>query len=606
MNEFEYAARFLTDYKVKGDEIVPRFCPFCGGGSHHDKETFALNAANHTFNCKRGSCGISGHFSELLKQVGEKFEDRLSGMSGTSKPRAPKKYKKPETPTVPLTDAAKEYCRKRGFTDGTLDAFGVKCGEDGVLVFPYYMTAEDFAANSPVYNKFRLPKKITSGTKMWRETDTMPTLFGLHLCDPSRGVLYITEGEFDAMAVWQMAEGSVNVVSVPSGAEDFTWLETCGEALTEYRTIAVIGDSDAPGVKMADDLVKKIMLLDASKKLLIPDYSKYLGCKDMNEFMVRHGSAEFAAVLSGMQHPPVHGLLNIADIRRVRLDQIGKTRTGIPRIDSKTGGFLDGDLTVWSGKRGEGKSTFLNQVVLQAVEDGKNVCVYSGEIPEDRIREDLMVCAAGPWHTETLTDTFTGTEFQSATDEAAEYIDAWWNHRLWVYDNKIVEEDERSAIIERFSAAYSQYDCRVFVVDNLMIVNCNTSGRDVMQAQADFVIKLRKFAQTYGVHVHIVVHPRKTDIVDDADDVGGLGAITNVACNVYNVRRGTGQDEGKTFIGILKCRLKGMRGEVDLLYNEKGKRFGELYREPVKFGWQERYDMDHAGNSPEDKKGMTA
>lgn len=70
MDELEFARAYLGDFKIKGQEIVPRYCPYCKGGQHSDRETFALNMEKHTFKCLRGSCGKQGHFSELLRDFG--------------------------------------------------------------------------------------------------------------------------------------------------------------------------------------------------------------------------------------------------------------------------------------------------------------------------------------------------------------------------------------------------------------------------------------------------------------------------------------------------------------------------------------------------------
>lgn len=592
MNEFEYAGRYLGEFKVKGAEIVPKFCPYCEGGSHNDRETFALNYENHTYNCKRGSCGVSGHFSELLREKGEEFEDPYD-LGRLKKKDRPKEYKpkpvyKPvQTVQADLTEEAVKYLTARKITTETARAFRVKCDEKGNMCFPYYMTDGD---TEPVFMKFRVPRKVDKGErKMWREKDTMPVLYNLHQCDPSRGggILYLCEGEFDAMAFWQATGGTLNVTSVPSGAEDFAWIETCEEVLEKFKAIAVVGDNDVPGQKMAQDIVNKLSGEDL--KVLIPDYTTYRGCKDANEILVRHGEEVFVDILAGLHQPPVRGLLNISDVRRVSLADIGKTRTGLKSLDGRVGGFLDGDITVWTGKRGNGKSTFLNQVAVQAVDDGKNVCIYSGEVPAERLKDQIFLCCAGYLYTEEHTDRVTERTYYTTRREVEPHIEAWLNRRMWFYDNKIVEQDERDSIIERFTAAYKQYDCRIFVVDNLMTVNCASNARDIMQIQADFVIRLRKFAEIYGVHVHIVVHPRKTSEISDADEVGGMGTITNIACNVFSVMRDKERD-GKVKISCLKNRAFGVRGEVELIYDERSRRFGETLGTPVKYGWEKLFD----------------
>lgn len=599
MNEYEYASRYLGQYTVHGSEIIPVLCPFCGGGEHRDKNTFALNFDNHTYNCKRGSCGVSGHFSELLREKGETFTDSYYNGKPYIKPK--KEWKTPETKCSRMTQKASEYIAARKITAETAEAFGVSCDEKGNLVFPYYRSTEARTANKPTFIKFRIPEKVTQGRKMWREADTMPILYNLDHCDPAKGILYITEGEFDAMALWQATGGTLNVTSVPSGAEDFTWIETCADELAKYKAFAVIGDNDLPGLKMAQELVVK--LSGDGVKVYLPDYGKYLGCKDCNEILVRHGAGAFVEILSNLSMPPVRGLINIADVRRTDIDNVRKTRSGLKSFDAETGGFFEGDLTVWTGKRGSGKSTFLNQVMLQAIDDGTNVCVYSGEIPADRFKNQIMLCAAGYHHVEQRTDSTTGREYYIPEKDVEPYINDWMSRKLWLYDNKIIENDERKSIIERFTAAYKQYDCRVFIVDNLMTVNCNSRASEVMQIQADFVIQLRKFAEIHNSHVHVVVHPRKTNEISDADDVGGLGTITNIACNVFSVKRKNEENPNADGVVIkcLKNRAFGVTSEMEVSYDNTSRRFGELYAVPSKYGWEMAWETDYPN---ERKKGQ--
>ena len=66
MTPREFADRYLGDYKIRRSEIVPKSCPFCKGGQHNDKNTFAMSVSEGTYNCKRGSCGVSGSFYNLL------------------------------------------------------------------------------------------------------------------------------------------------------------------------------------------------------------------------------------------------------------------------------------------------------------------------------------------------------------------------------------------------------------------------------------------------------------------------------------------------------------------------------------------------------------
>ena len=66
MTPIEVAYRvFGNQVNIKGNEIIPQYCPFCKGGEHKDRETFALNIDTGVYNCKRGKCQEHGHLTNL-------------------------------------------------------------------------------------------------------------------------------------------------------------------------------------------------------------------------------------------------------------------------------------------------------------------------------------------------------------------------------------------------------------------------------------------------------------------------------------------------------------------------------------------------------------
>ncbi|MGI5872949.1 MAG: DnaB-like helicase C-terminal domain-containing protein [Bacillota bacterium] len=586
MTELDFANAFLGEYKINGNEIVPLYCPFCHGGDRRDKYTFALSMENHTYNCKRASCGEKGHFKQLCDKYNVKAE-----MPNTQyRPIERRQYKKPTTPITSISQQGLDYLKLRGITPETAALYGITSDDKGNLVFPYYRTKEDFDNKQPTFVKFRPARKVEKGeAKMWREANTEPILFGLHLCDPSKKILYICEGEFDCMTFRQCTGGALNVVSVPSGAEDFTWVESCADELDQYGIIAVIGDADAAGQKMAFDIDHKF----PDKKVRLPDYSKYRGCKDMNELAYRHGVAAVAEVVRSLKERPVEGLINISDIVPVDYTQIGRVLTGIKPLDMLIGGLYDGDLSILTGKRGEGKSAITNQWTISAVNQGVNVCVYSGEIPKDRFKYLLMLPAAGYLNIDAVPDPKTGRENYIIQPEKIPEIEKWLDGKVWIYDNDQIETDERENIFRLFTAAFRRYDCRLFIVDNLMTVNMGARANEVLQTQADFVIRLKKFASMFGVHVICVAHPRKGDgHIDDSDDVSGLSKITDIACNVFSIHKcdEKKQEELKcdAFLRVHKNRAYGDCKSIKLLFEKRSRRFSPPFIESEHLSWEKK------------------
>lgn len=579
MTELEFARAYLGDFTTKGDEITPKFCPYCKGGQHGDKHTFSLNTKKHTFKCLRGSCGKQGHFSELLRDFGAQEVPVYT-------PPVKRVYQQPRPPKVKAGGAVMEYIRARGITPETAAAFGVGGNDRGEVVFPYYETGQTFQANAPVFIKYRPAHKLRQGeAKARREKDTKPVLFGMHLCKPENGTLYLFEGEFDCMAGWQSHGG--NCVSVPSGCSDFTWLETCVDFLAGFDHVAVIGDNDEPGRAMVRKLADKLECA-----VSVPDFALYGGCKDANEVLHRYGAARVCAIMDGIRPAAVLGLINIAEVAPVDLAHLPRTLSGFRALDGMTGGMLFGDLIVWTGKRGEGKSTVLTQTALEAIEQGYNVCAYSGEIPADRFKYALYLQAAGSAHVCEFEDTEAGRVTQYVPKADMQRIDRWLSGRWWLYDNRIAEADEAESVLRVFEKAYRRYDCRVFLVDNLMVVRTCKRESDFYQAQADFCIRLRKFAERFGVIVHLVVHPRKTGskAITDNDEIGGLGTITNAACAVFVMRRlseaEARENDCDAVLSCTKNRAYGQLGDVALRFIAKSRRFVQRGEIEKGFAWE--------------------
>ena len=337
MNPIEFAHKYFKDFRQKGSEIVPLYCPFCNGGQRHDKYTFALNVDKLTYNCKRGSCGVSGTFNQLLREFGEttkrqRFEYRP----------AEKKYILPKTKIKTPAAKVEEYLKKRGISGGTCEQWGV--GESGGnIAFPYYENGK------LVLVKFRKPEKYDGkGQKAWREEGGKAVFWGMDNCKPD-APLIIVEGEFDALAVSEA--GLPNVVSVPSGAEDLTCVDNCWDWLQQFNQVVIWPDNDEPGLEMCRKLISK---LGAWRCSVV--HCKH---KDPNEALYKGGSEEILNCFEAAQEVPIAGLIRLADVKAFDYSSTTRIRSSIQGINRVIGSFMGGQISVWTGVNGSGKSTFL-------------------------------------------------------------------------------------------------------------------------------------------------------------------------------------------------------------------------------------------------------
>lgn len=325
----------------------------------------------------------------------------------------------------------------------------------------------------------------------------------------------------------------------------------------------------------------------------VPNDEAWLGCASVQELREKGGIRAVERLLFGCKEIPINGLLNISDVTADEKVSKNRTFSGLPALDRAVGGFSGGELSVWTGKRGEGKSTLLSQMIPEAVAKGKRVCVYSGEMPAAMFKDCLYQQIAGKSNIYRQADQATGKELYFVSEAARKKIDKWLDRRVFITDIRTANAHDEDNILSLFEYAHRRWHCGMFLVDNIMTAELKDEARlGQWRAQSVFASRLVAFAQRFDVHVHLVAHPRKTrDGNFEADDVAGTADITNRASNVFLVDRIPGERVEElgcsAGVRILKNRRYGDRGAVKLDFDPITRRFfpanGTSYR---KFDWE--------------------
>jgi twinkle protein len=567
----EFARKHFRDYRQKGAELVPVYCPFCHGGKSGDKFTFALNMENLTYNCKRGNCNETGTFTKLLKHFGEQapnFE---------IKRLATKTYKAPQTKVSEFSEKVEQYLKLRGIGLDVCRKYQV--GESGGnIAFPYH----DDKGNL-VLMKFRKPEKYTGkGQKAWREEGGKAIFWGMNLCRPDKP-LVITEGEFDTLSLTEC--GIVNVVSVPSGAEDMSCIDNCWDWLQQFKKIIIWPDNDEPGQEMCRKLINKL----GNWRCAVVE-SVY---KDANECLFKAGHDGVLEEFGNAKNVPIVGLISLADVKAFDYDGLTRIKSSVKLLNKHTAGYIGGQLSVWTGDSGSGKSTFVGQELLEAIEHGYAVCAYSGELPAPVFRYWIDLQAAGQNNLSYKDDVLRGEKVPYLKSDIADNIRKWYASKFYLCDN--YSEATDTTILELFQYAAMRYDCKVFLIDNLMSMTLDGPDSDYYRQQSLFLQQAKQFSRKHDVHVHVVAHPRKSGGRSTKDDVAGSKNITDWADNVFGVYRVKEEDTDpiyknfNTVIDVLKCRFTGVVGKpIGLFFEGDSKRFSteSESRDSYKYGWE--------------------
>ena len=575
--------------KQKGEELQFLSCPYCRGGRNGDKGTFSINLRTGQFKCLRSSCSVSGNMVTLAKD----FDWFSLGRDVDAYYKAGNrhKYRRFQKKTEPIKPkpAAVTYLESRGISSGTTEKYQitVQTKNENVLVFPFLD-----AAGVMQFVKYRKTDfdRGKDTAKEWCEANCKPILFGMYQCNPGNKTLIMTEGQIDSLSVAE--SGIENAVSVPTGKNGFTWVPYCWDWLQQFETLIIFGDNENGSITLLDDMKRRFRgTIKAVKQ------QDYKGCKDANELLQKYGKEAVRRAVERAECVPVQRIIRLSDVKTVDLFSLPKISTGFKTLDKVlAGGIYLGQTVIVTGKRGDGKSTFTSQILVNALDQGIRVLAYSGELPDYFFKRWMDFQAAGK-HNVIDRAAENGNISYFVTNEKISKIEEWYRERVYLYDNQSTSDDELEDLLQTIEKAVQQYGIQLVLLDNLMTALDVGMSVDLYRAQSKFVDKLVKMAKRLQVAVVLVVHPRKNRFGnDDTDEVSGSADITNKVDIVMTYKRNLASFENaERVVTVSKNRLTGKlavgEAAIPLYYDEASKRICEDKADFIKpYGWEKDED----------------
>ncbi len=417
----------------------------------------------------------------------------------------------------PLSRNTKAYdylVRERKLTQQTLDSYAVGVA-GSEIVFSYKRD------NETILVKYLGIERVNGKKQIRVEKNCEPCLFGWNNVDDDARAVTICEGEIDAMSLYQYGVGAL---SVPFGAGNHAWVEHEYDRLAQFDEIFICFDNDDAGNKGALELAERLGIHRCSI-VKLPQ-------KDANECL-RAGVSkdDIAQAFSNAKTMDPQELKKLFDFMQAIHDEFyppGGKLAGYDMPWQKTEGkilFRPGELSVWSGINGHGKSQFLGQVILGMMEQGAKICIASLELRPSRLSMRLIKQAT------------------ALALPSPEYIDAvieHYNEQLWLFD--LVGNAKSDRLLEVFKYARHRYGVDVFVIDSFMMLDI---AEDDYKAQKGFIERLCEFRTQYNCQIHLVVHPRKGADEHSAPgklDYKGTGAISDLADNCFTLWRNKGKE----------------------------------------------------------------
>lgn len=495
-------------------------------------------------------------------------------------------------PNIIMRDLSKEaieYMGKRKITEQTLDHWKVKqhkWNNKEVYVFQYFIDEK------LTYITYR--EICKNGLKGGCELNTKPILWGMDNIDKSKPVV-ITEGQPDAMAVWQ--SGYKNVVSVPSGSNNFTWVDTCWEWLKDINEFIVFADNDDPGIKFANEVRVRLK----NVKIIVSDKRK-----DANEVLYYDGPEKVLEIINGAINEMPNGLLDVSYLKyRSYLETVQDgIETGFIEYDSHVEDWKPEELTIIFGRNGEGKTTFVSQIIAHCLERGVKTFLYSGEMSDNKIQDWLYRQLVGN-KKEYIRTIQTKYNLKSEVKpDIIKLIKQWHRGVFYLYDRKAEYVSKTlDSFFNLMELAAKRYSVKLFVIDNLMS-KLEENADSLYSDQANFVQRCKDFTINNKCHVVLLAHPNKAkDEINNGEsnlaktDISGSNNIPNKADNIIAVERNWREDRDfDAIISSLKDRESGQRKVIKFNFSNNTLRFyNNRTNESVKYGWEQQLEKNING-----------
>lgn len=567
---------------------------------YHDESTPSMIWNFKTLNYHSFCCGKNTDILDAFMHTGMTYMQavqKLFDLAGIKyalgevgiKTKSQYRYPKPEYANN--KNKVYEYWAKRGISKETIDYADVQQDKDGNALFQYYDTNDVLTMV-----KVRPSRAVPKGeNKVWclPKADTTPLLFNMNKINVDSPLL-ITTGEGDCLAA--IESGFQNAVSIPLGDSNTHWVSENWEWLEQFEEIIIAYDNDESGDKYAKSIVPRLgswRCKVVNLPSLIEINDKKIHIKDLNEYLVRCGRQALLEIITHAEDTPVPSVEDFSGITEVDVADIDGINIGLKDVDRELIRFFYGSFNIISGTPGAGKTSVLNALIAQALDQDCDCWLFSKELPTWMTKNWLVHLMAGERNlNEYIADS--GGKYYKVKPIARQMIEEHYKDRLKIYRDDYPNDVE--SIKESMEASARKYSCRCFVIDNLMMVDLGANENNKNEKEKEFATWLIQFATKYKVCVFLVCHPNKTQ--DYRENIGmynlaGSSSLINLAHRALGLRRITKKEKDTlhtdkpseyaqydVVVNFIKDRFTGKANfETGLYYSQSSRRFFSNYEE---------------------------
>ena len=411
----------------------------------------------------------------------------------------------------------------------------------------YYQPMTKKDTNNIVFNYFEkdvlVNKKYRDSQKNFTQSAGTKSIFYNINSVIGQNEVWITEGEFDVLALYQV--GIKNAISVPNGANDNddVW-ENAKEYLKDVKKFIIAVDMDEKGKSLRDKISQRLGRFRC-------EFVEWKN-KDANDDLIE---GVLDSSIKNRKRFPVSGTFNVTDLKGGILDLY---ENGLPdtikpkgyyfKEFSETFSLMRGQLTVGTGIPSHGKSNFTDWMVLNLIKDyNMKASWFSPEhSPMSLYQTNLMEKVIGRnfWQD---TETSAGTA-PRITKAEIDQFEQWANEKIYLTGAEGTQLPTWDWLLDKFKEQMYSFGIDIFVIDAFNKVLLPKGNKIDMINEV--LTKLTHFAQSNNVMIILVAHPTKmqknedgTSAIPDLYSVSGSADFRNQTHNGFTIHRTWADEE---------------------------------------------------------------
>ena len=341
-----------------------------------------------------------------------------------------------------------------------------------------------------------------------------------------------------------MEAGISNVVSVPNGASNFSFIDSSIDLFENIQKIYLCVDNDEAGQKLSQELIRRL----GAEKIFLVDLAE---AKDANEYLAIHGVDALAATITNAVQLPLDGINTIGDVSN-EIDEF--FRTGGPSgfkcgIDSLDDIFtvLPKQYCVVTAVPTAGKTFFVDQYAIGMNKNhGWKVAMCSVESKPDWIAgSNLVRKMYGEFPQEIDTQSNKYKKIKDHLNDNFFFIDLD-SYNLDAVLNKATELVKRKGI-------------KMLVLDPINRIR-GKEKNSIGEYTIEYFSKIDEWCKKYDTFAMVVAHPHKIQKLENGEwpemsyyNIAGGADIANMAYHILALHRSAITDD--TTIKVLKCKF---------------------------------------------------